>query len=137
MLGVCAGGGVGSEGLTWRKQCDGAQNGRLYLVMADQPVNLDEIDRTSDGLVLTEWKLVRPDDDVEKKADEAFRQAALYAEGVLAGIELRAHRYLVLVSGPRIAPPGTREENGIRYEHVNIAVDPDSPSQESRRRGTA
>lgn len=60
-------------------------------------------------------------------------QAERYAQGALAGIELMGYRYLVLVSKKRVAVPGDRQAGSGSYRHVNIAVDPDTPSRESAR----
>jgi hypothetical protein len=65
--------------------------------------------------------------------ESAFVQAERYGQGVLAGIELTGYRYLVLVSTKRVAIPGDRQAGPVRYRHVNIAVDPDTPSRESAR----
>lgn len=83
------------------------------------------------GMVLTEWK--RADDGGEGAYEEAKQQAALYSGGVLAGVELLSHRYLVVVTGKQIAPPADIVEGAVTYRHINIAVDPDKPSTAAKR----
>jgi hypothetical protein len=81
-------------------------------------------------LVLTEWKVTRSDSDTEKKWEEARDQADRYSQGVLAGIELITVRYAVVVSRQHVVPPANK---GL-YRHINIAVEPQTPSQASRSR---
>ena len=71
--------------------------------------------------------------DASAQFESAFMQAQRYAQGDLAGIELTRYCYLVLMSKKRVAVPGDRQAGSVRYRHVNIAIDPDSPSRESVR----
>lgn len=83
----------------------------------------------ADGVVLTEWKKAKNSKDIECQFSAAKSQAGRYASGALGGIELTNYRYLVVVSkefGPKI-PDSTLE--GVIYRHVNIAVEPSSPSK--------
>lgn len=73
------------------------------------------------GMVLTEWKRGAGNPDTEYVA--AKEQAALYSGGVLAGVELASHRYLVVVAKKQIVPPGDLIEDAVTYLHINIAVD--------------
>lgn len=84
------------------------------------------------ALVLTEWKLVRdaqgelPDD----KVDQAMRQAREYGQGLLGGVELAHHRYVVVVSDQQLAGfPKAQTLDGITYRQVNVAVRPLTPSR--------
>ena len=86
------------------------------LALAGAPVSL--------GTVIAEWKLDKGD--VAAAYKEAKEQAAIYSGGVLAGVELASHRYLVVVSKQQIIPPGDLIEGGITYRHINIAVEPRS-----------
>ena len=83
------------------------------------------------GIVLTEWK--KTDDEPAKAYAIARKQADLYSSGVLAGLELTSHRYLVAVTKYQIEPPADIFEGDVTYRHVNIAVDPRSPSIAARR----
>jgi hypothetical protein len=95
-----------------------------------EPINFEG--QTVDvGLVLTEWKKATVD--VAQVYAQAQKQAAMYSEGVLAGIELVSHRYAVVVTEKYAQPPSDIEINGIVYRHINIAVDPDSPSIASKK----
>lgn len=93
---------------------------------------LTETYLSSDGLVLTEWK-VASEGNSASKFSEALNQAKLYAQGSLASIELKKYRYLVVVSEKQIQTPDDLEQDGVVYKHVNIAVDPISPSLAARK----
>lgn len=108
---------------------------RTDLVMGDRLDNVAEAERAADALVLTEWKIVRPKDVAETKAREAYGQVRRYGASILAGLELADYRYIVLVSKTRIDLPPDFEEDGVRYCHINIAVEPETPSREGRRQG--
>ena len=113
------------------------QGERTDLVMVDltkgDPLDLGEAERSAEALVLTEWKRVTEKDNPETKAQEAFRQASLYSEGILASLVLERYRYLVLVSQSSCPLPSDFENEGIRYEHINIVVEPEPPSRVARR----
>ena len=74
-------------------------------------------------------------DSVETLFQRAKEQAALYASGSLAGFELAGCRYLVVVSEDRVNVPEDVETDGVLHRHINIAVDPSTPSRgvQSRR----
>jgi hypothetical protein len=75
------------------------------------------IERASEALVLTEWKLVDSPTDAASKSDQAFKQAKLYGSGSLAGFELATRRYLVLVSKPRLQNvPAERFDSNVTYQ---------------------
>jgi hypothetical protein len=105
-----------------------AEGERTDLVYPDP-----EGERFADGLVLTEWKVARTDNEAQKRFYEARIQAKRYAEGVLAGNELRAFRYLVVVSHDHITVPKNFEDEAVVYRHINIVTSPSTPSQDSKR----
>jgi hypothetical protein len=108
-----------------------AEGERTDLVFQDIVGNDASEQRYADGIVLTEWKVARADRDAEKRFSEAKRQADHYASGALGGSELAGYRYLVIVSGPQVKVPADITEGSVRYRHVNIAVQPHTPSQKS------
>ena len=96
---------------------------------------LGAIRLASEGLVLTEWKLVKDPKDTATKMDEAYKQANIYSSESLTELELRKYRYLVMVSLkklPDLKPDFV--EDGIRYRHINIAIEIESPSIRSRKK---
>jgi hypothetical protein len=88
-----------------------------------------EVQNSSIGLVLTEWKVVRNDQELAGKLDQAYRQAKRYKQGILAGFEVASPRYLVMVSEDYLSLPEPRLEGDVTYEYRNIAVSPSPPSQ--------
>ena len=54
-----------------------AEKGRTDLILGE-PVNLNQVEATSEGLVLTEWKLVKDRKATQVKASEAYNQAKNY-----------------------------------------------------------
>jgi hypothetical protein len=105
---------------------------RTDLVLQEPIRDFAEVEQAAEALVLTEWKTVKRVSEQRKNAEAARRQASIYASSVLGGIELRQYRYLVLVSEDRLPETPDIREGGIVYRHINIAVDPKSPSQASR-----
>jgi hypothetical protein len=105
---------------------------RTDLVMNEPLVDAAEIERAAEALVLTEWKKVGDPGDATVKAKAARGQAARYSSGVLGGIELATYGYVVLVSEHRLAPLADVLESGRLYHHINIAVDPQTPSRDCR-----
>jgi hypothetical protein len=103
---------------------------RTDLVFQDAGANLDEAERAAAALVLTEWKKAANQDEANARFEAARRQAGRYAQGALAGNELTVYRYLVVVTKRRIDVPRDRTDADVVYRHVNIAVDPQPPSQE-------
>ena len=103
--------------------------GCIDLVLQEPLINLVEAESAAEALILTEWKTVRKDAEQDSKAKEARLQASLYASGVLGGTELRQYRYLVLVSKDWLRETPDIQEGDTEYRHVNIAVDPQSPSK--------
>jgi len=111
----------------------GAKGGRTDLVMGNQIDNPSEVERTALGMVLTEWKRAADEREVEVKYRQGKEQVAQYSEGVLGGVELADTRYVVVVTEHMASGNDEVDENGITYKFVNIAVDPEAPSQAARR----
>lgn len=106
-----------------------AQGARTDLVFGE-PVESDgRIQRLADGIVLTEWKLIRDMAKASEAAAGAVAQAQMYATGVLGGLELRTYRYVVLVSMDRLPALNDASIEGVIYRHVNVAVAPSVPSR--------
>lgn len=91
--------------------------------------HLTNATRYADGFVLTEWKKANPDDQAEQRFEQARVQARRYAQGALAGSELTAYRYAVVVSSQQVEVPDDLKEGEVAYRHINVAVDPRPPSQ--------
>lgn len=109
-----------------------AEKGRTDLILNEPLVDTSIIERSASALVLTEWKLVRENNELEAKCKEAFNQTKNYSSGVLGGIELRNYRYLVLVSKKSMKMPEDLTDNMVIYRHINVAVDQDLPSVQAR-----
>lgn len=106
-----------------------AAGGRTDLVY-EEPMMTDELAGVR-GVVLTEWKVTGGDGAHEFRVAE--KQAENYATGVLGGLELASHRYLVVVSKKQVLLPPDKVLKNVTYRHINIAVDPESPSKASQR----
>jgi hypothetical protein len=117
----------------WAFKTDAAGE-RTDLVLGGKLQLTPEIESAADSLVLTEWKLVHSYADLERKSVEALKQARLYGTGSLAGFELAARRYLVMVSKNRLEMPPDRAESNLVYEYRNIAVEPSRPSREAKQK---
>lgn len=114
-----------------------AEGERTDLVLGGElDIESKEVQRSSIGLILTEWKVVRKDGELQEKIKQAYEQAKLYRSGILAGFEVASPRYLVMVSLDHLEIPPPREDNGVLYEHLNIAVAPSSPSRIARKLAT-
>ncbi|HUO05249.1 MAG TPA: hypothetical protein VMU16_08635 [Candidatus Binataceae bacterium] len=106
---------------------------RTDLVLGKKLEITPQIESASEGLVLTEWKVVRKPSELGFKAKQALEQAKLYGLGALAGFELSSRRYLVLVSERYMDLPPNQVEGGVDYQYKNIAVDPVSPSKKVKK----
>jgi hypothetical protein len=87
-------------------------------------------------MVLTEWKIANDAKDAIDAVRDARRQADLYGQGALAGLELRSHRYIIVVTTNEL-PLGTlgpddRAAGGVIYRHINIVIEPKVPSKASK-----
>ncbi len=109
---------------------------RTDLVLGEPQENWDEARRAAQGLILTEWKRVASPEELEKRAEEAMRQAKIYSAEPLAGFEVASTRYLVLVSKKRLEPLPPIIQGTVTYEYRNIAVDPETPSINARKGAT-
>jgi hypothetical protein len=105
-----------------------AEGERTDLVLNEPLSGFEEVHRTSTALVLTEWKVVKSQGELNFKAKHALHQARLYSAGILAGCELASRRYLVMVSSIRLQPVANQQDGRVTYEYVNIAVSPSVPS---------
>lgn len=86
--------------------------------------------KAAEGLVLTEWKVAKKPSDIPSQFEAARRQACLYEEGALAGIELTGYRYAVVVTGRQARDyQDDISDRGVIFRHINIAVDPLTPSR--------
>ncbi len=104
------------------------------LVFPEQPFPRQDADRASIGLVLTEWKRATLRSAAAGSFERGRAQAQLYARGGLAGIELRAYRYVVVVSEDRIEVPQDVVTDGVTYRNISIAIRPGEPSDDAPRR---
>src|SRR5258706_6229273 len=102
---------------------------RTDLLLAEPLRDLDSVAAAAEALVLTEWKLVRSKTELQSQLNQARRQAGLYAQGALAGLELAGYRYLVMVSLDRLPMPADQELGGVQDRAKNVAVEPKSPSR--------
>jgi hypothetical protein len=100
---------------------------RTDLVLGS-PVDIADVQKTDSLLVLTEWKRAKTTAEVAGQATQAITQAKSYGVGVLGGIELQSRRYLIIVTEKREKMPTDIFEKGVEYRHINLAVDPDTPS---------
>lgn len=115
----------------------GAAGERTDLVYQQPAGGLLDEGRYAEGLVLTEWKTASSDADAQKQFMIARDQAKRYAQGVLAGSELTAFRYLVAVSSKHITVPADVHDGSVIYRHINLAVDPEPPSRARQQRRPA
>ena len=106
-----------------------AEGERTDLVFDDPLPSDSSIERSAESLVLTEWKFVERQERVEAISAAARKQAARYTVGALGGLELARYRLIVLVSKKTLNVPVDVDQIGVIYRHVNIAVDPQAPSE--------
>jgi hypothetical protein len=116
----------------WAFKVD-ARGARTDLVF-NEPLENSFEERGVEGLVLTEWK-VADESDARKRYEEAREQAALYKEGPLDGSELRDYRYVLAVSLRDLPPVADLTVNHVIYRHINIAIEPRTPSRQARASG--
>jgi hypothetical protein len=112
-----------------------AARGRTDLVFNEPPSDA-LLAQAVEGMVLTEWKRAKDARAAIAAVEQARIQTELYSQGPLAGLELRSHRYIVIVT-PTELPPGTlgpdvRNAGGVIYRHVNIVIEPGVPSEVSK-----
>ena len=109
-----------------------AKGERTDLVLGEPLVISDDTRRASEGLVLTEWKLVRKKSELSAQTEQAYQQAKRYCEGMLAGYEITSRRYLIMISEDFLEMRSARQEAEATYEYRNIAVNPATPSRGTR-----
>ncbi len=110
-----------------------AEKGRTDLILNEPLSDTSMIEKTSTALVLTEWKVIRKSNELDAKIREAYEQTKIYTAGVLSGIELVNYRYLVMVSEKSMKMPGDLIEGNVTFRHINLPVDPDTPSNEAKK----
>ena len=91
----------------------------------------DSIRRTARALVLTEWKLVKDEKELLKKARVAREQAKIYSGGVLGDSELKRTRYVILVCGRRLPPLEAVIDGAVIYCHILLPTSPEVASKEA------
>jgi hypothetical protein len=112
----------------------GKPDKRVDLVTQDLLI-IDRRVESAESLVLTEWKLAKARDKVAERAREGMRQAVSYSGSSLAATELGSVRYVIVVTSHREEMPADDEtERPITYRFLNLAVDPQRPSRNARRR---
>ncbi|THI90456.1 MAG: hypothetical protein CAF41_003545 [Nitrospira sp. CG24A] len=112
-----------------------APGGATDLVFGDPVERHAEImKRTARALVLTEWKLIKSQDEMTRKAQEAREQAAIYSGGVLGDAELKRTRYIVLVCQLDLPSPDDVSDGAVTYRHVLLPTSPKNPSTMARVR---
>jgi hypothetical protein len=82
------------------------------------------------------WKRAKDINEANKKAAEARKQTSEYAGGVPGDMELKDTRYIVIVSEHQLPRMQNLEADGVRFRHINIAVDPLTPSKAAGVRET-
>jgi hypothetical protein len=110
-----------------------AEGERTDLVFQDLVGDLADEQRYADGLVLTEWKVAKSDAEAVKRFETARTQAGRYAKGALGGSELAGYRYLIVVSNEPVQIPTDITEGTVVYRHINIPVQPRTPSGKKAR----
>jgi hypothetical protein len=115
----------------WAFKVD-AQGGRTDLVFQEPSGDLSKEQQYVEGFVLTEWKIANSAEEALAKCREAREQTKLYSSGVLGGTELTEYRFVVIVSRQEIKLPDPIRDGGIEYRHINIVVEPSTPSRVAR-----
>ncbi|HHF7365609.1 TPA: hypothetical protein ACPSKY_000709 [Legionella bozemanae] len=106
---------------------------RTDLVLSEPIGTASSLYPSVDGLVLTEWKVVKQQSELEKKIQSAKRQTDKYSQSSLGTTELSKARYLVMVSKDYLEIPEDINEGEIIYRIINIAYSPSSPSKHSSK----
>lgn len=92
-------------------------------------VEIAKVRRSTDGMALTEWKLIRNPAERDGAVMAAHAQARRYCAGLLAGFEIASLRFLVTVSKDHVVERADLQEGSTAYRHINIAVAPSVPSR--------
>lgn len=99
-------------------------------LVINEPIVLDDdIRRASQGLVLTEWKVVRTPEQLKTQCEAAYKQASRCSRGILNGFPVASTRYLVMVSEEVMKMPEPTTDGLTTYEYRNVAVSPSVPSK--------
>ncbi len=106
---------------------------RTDLVLGNTLEVDDDMIGAARGLVLTEWKLVKPNDRPEEVKKTAKAQASLYAGGGLAGFELESERYLVLVGKHEFEGPEDEKDGAVSYKVISLVLDRKTPSDAAKQ----
>jgi hypothetical protein len=106
-----------------------AEGGRTDLVYQEPMVNIVTVERSAEGMILTEWKKYEGGSNPTQLAAAARAQVKAYSSGVFGGIELKRTRYIIVVSQDNITLPRDLVENEVTYRHINLAVCPRTPSK--------
>ncbi len=109
------------------------EKARTDLVLGNE-LRANVVSRAAEGLVLTEWKRCTNVNNQDESWREARAQLKIYAAASLGGVELRDTRYAVVVSRKRLNEVSDLVVEGITYRHINIAIEPQSPSKASKAR---
>ncbi len=107
--------------------------GRTDLVFQQPLDDLDEVQRSAEALVLTEWKKAPTAKLAPERARQGRTQAEAYSEGVLGGLELAYTRYVVVLSEDWVDLPDDESDGVLTYRYVGIAVRPSTPSRRAAR----
>ncbi len=105
-----------------------AEGGRTDLVLGNKLEVNDDVIGAARGLVLTEWKLLKPNKKPVDVRNDAKFQAKRYTEGILAGFELHSERYLVMVSEEEFEVPENTTDGLVTYKVVPIVLNRKPPS---------
>lgn len=106
----------------------GGSGERTDLVLGERLTIGSDEREAAEGLVLTEWKVVRSPREADEQYEQAIHQARRYSAGLLAGFELASTRYLVLVSADHLPARQPEVFDGVTYRVVNVSVWPGRPS---------
>jgi hypothetical protein len=108
---------------------------RTDLILGQTIDEKDPLYASADGLVLTEWKVVR-NKKYEVIIETAKKQAAIYKFGSLYPLELSNYCFLVIISEKNLQIPYEElnfTENGVKFRVINIAYDPDEPNDAAKK----
>lgn len=106
-----------------------AAHERTDLILGTRLSTPGAIRRAADAMVVTEWKLVRDESDLEDTVNAARTQLARYSDGSLGGFEIASVRFLVTITERSCAELPDEQVGDVTYRHINIVVNPRSPSR--------
>lgn len=122
-----------SHGL-WAVKVD-ATGERTDLILGTKLI-VDEVEKSANALILTEWKVARCEEDLHQKVRQAINQLRKYSSSSLAGYELSTVRYIVIVTEKALQLPSDFSDENIEFRHINIPVAPSVPSKSTLRRAS-